>query len=345
MSVTDETTQTTAPATPELTHAEIVEQIRHQHRPDAAVGDALVASLDQTAQRAANVDALAAGVRGETVTPAGLSSGELLELLADQPAPGTARAKLAAARRSGGSPQVPLLEWLADQPQPEPPVTPEPYANPMLATTREAPRPLTAEELAYLDRFRGVAPSQVSIEDASELARLELLAESGAGQRLVADVVAPLRRHHDRLAEEAELRAELARLRPSPWRQRQENLEALATWLAETLANEAEADLRRHLTDDTPSDLTEQLVAVARAGATPAAQKLLRDRWDREEGELSHRRAEVEQQLLHLAWGGDPKSSRARQQANARKSRQRQRTPKQEDLRAALYEQFGVTGR
>lgn len=324
---------------PQTTRDEVVERIRHDNRPDTAAGVAVLAAMDQT-RESPGTAAIRAGAAGES-RPEALSSDELLDLLVDQPSTGRMRALNQKLNRSGRSPQAPLLNWLANEQPPEPPVAPDRYVNPMLAVPDGPRQPLTSEQLAFLERFRGATASMVSAEDAAELARLEQVAESGAGQRLVAEVVAPIRRHHDRREEEAELRAELDRLRPSSWRSRRDNLPVLAGWVGDVMADEAETALREYLVPGTPPEIAAELVAGCRTAALSSAHQRLAEIWDAAEADLAAQRSTLEERLLHLAWGGDPKSSAGRQTSAATARRQRRAMPTPGQLRDQLFSQFG----
>lgn len=83
-------------------------------------------------------------------------------------------------------------------------------------------------------------------------------------------------------------------------------------------------------------------MATARAGAEGSALQRLTEAWERAENELAHRRAVVEERLLHLAWGGDPRSSAVLQARATGRRRQRQQQPSHREMRDRLYRQFGV---
>ncbi len=181
------------------------------------------------------------------------------------------------------------------------------YDNPARLAEKPSPRQLSIGDFEFVRNFDGADPTAVSSADVKLLARLEAAAESESDRRVVARVLNPIRRHHDRREEEAELHYEIARNQPSGWR--------CATvrdlWepvLAERLAEEVRTELEPQLRAASP-ELRDKMLATAESDAKAEARQRIRDLWAELDGEASEKVTRAKARLSELARGADPASS------------------------------------
>ncbi len=199
-----------------------------------------------------------------------------------------------------------LLEW-SMKVEPKHP-EPETYDNPArLNNWRRRPRALTQGDFEFVRTLEGVEPAKVSREDVRLLAELEAAAESDSERRVVARVLRPIRRLHDRREEEAELRNEVARHRPSGWRCPTVR-DAWTPVLAERLAEEARAELEPQLAR-LPADVREKTLGAVEEDARREAQTKVRELWAELDGEAARKVNAAQTRLSALALGADPVSS------------------------------------
>jgi hypothetical protein len=218
------------------------------------------------------------------------------------------RQKLESVRGMGGPTQEQrLMDW-ALQVEPKRPSAVEVSQNPArLPDWKREPRALSAGEIEFLRSFEGVEPSKVPTEDVQLLAKMEASAESEPERRAVARVLNPMRRLHDRREEEAELRNEVARHRPSGWRCPTVR-QAWEPVLAERLAEEARAELEPQLTG-LSQDLREKTLAAAEEDARREAQIRIRELWGELDAEAAGKVRTAQARLSALALGANPVSS------------------------------------
>ncbi len=246
--------------------------------------------------------------------PQKLSSREILRLLALDPYRSMERGRLRATRdrlqdgrRGGGrSAEQQLLDWsLSVEPKRD---TVERYDNPArINGPRPRQRSLSLGDFEFVRSFDGADPSTVSVDDVKHLAELEAAAESQSDRRVVARVFGPIRAHHDRREEEAELRSQIARHQPSGWRSRAV-LEAWEPVLAQRLAEEARAELEPQLRG-VAAEVREKTLAAAESEAKAEARQRIDELWADLDAEASERVATARARLAALAAGADPTSS------------------------------------
>ncbi len=240
--------------------------------------------------------------------PFRLAGAELLEVVSRDPRDplhrGRLRALLARLQRESygrPTPQRPLLEWMLAQAEGS-----SSYDHPMRGPVNGRPRALTVGDVEFLNSLRGVPPAHVSAQDAALLHELDAVAESSTERRLVAQVVDPVRRHHDRCAEEAQLRATVAR---QPWHSPENRLLALQ-WVEDAMVAEARARLNAQLQPGTRDDVRERIEHEAIEGARGLARAGMEEAWVTGDPRLAVEREAARARLSELARGADPRSSK-----------------------------------
>lgn len=201
-----------------------------------------------------------------------------------------------------------LLEWMIDAHTRRP--DGRVYSNPArLPEGRRKPRPLTAADIEFVCSFDGTSPASVPAEDIRLLAQLEAAAQDEISRRVVARVLGPIRRHHDRQEEEAELRNTVDR-HSSTWRTSTVR-DAWAPVLAERLAEEARAEIEPQL-----SGLDPVVREKALHGAASEAERSASTRVDEVLAALDREAAAkvkvAQRRLAALAGGAEPESSAVR---------------------------------
>lgn len=242
-----------------------------------------------------------------------LSSDEILRVLSLDPNHdmdhGRLRAKLHQLQTGrygrGVTREQELLEWAMGV-EPKRP-SKDPYDNPARLTEKPSSRQLSIGDFEFVRTFDGADPKTVSAADVKLLAQLEAAAESESERRVVARVLGPIRRHHDKKEEEAELHYEIARHQPSGWRCATVR-EAWEPVLAERLAEEVKAELEPQLTGATP-EVRQKMLATAESDAKAGARQRIRDLWAELDGEANEKVATAKARLSELARGADPASS------------------------------------
>lgn len=142
-----------------------------------------------------------------------LTAKQILDAVRAQPGLDRTRGRLAALKRfSAGAAsdfyEQRLLDQLGDVPTPR---RDTPYDNPiavagMAPPSNQPPRTLSGSDVAWLQRLPS-DPAAVSYTDARTVSRLAQQVQPGSGDaRLVASVLAPLRRLHDGRAAQVEVR-------------------------------------------------------------------------------------------------------------------------------------------
>ncbi len=243
-----------------------------------------------------------------------LSSEEILRVLSWDPNRdmdhGRIRAKLhqleTGRHGRGVTREQELLEW-AMEVEPKRPSEDQAYDNPARLTEKPSPRQLSIGDLEFVRTFDGADPKTVSAADVKLLAQLEAAADSESERRVVARVLSPIRRVHDRKEEEAELHYEIARHQPSGWRCAIVR-DAWEPVLAERLAEEVRTELEPQLTGATP-EVRQKMLATAESDARAGARQRIRDLWADLDGEANEKVATAKARLSELARGADPASS------------------------------------
>lgn len=199
-----------------------------------------------------------------------------------------------------------LLEW-SMKVEPKHPVL-QSYENPArLNDWQRQRRALTQGDFEFARTLEGVEPAKVSSEDVRLLAEMEAVAQSEPERRVVARVLNPIRRHHDRQEEEVELRNEVVRHRPTGWRCPTVR-DAWTPVLAERLAEEARAELEPQLAG-LPPDVRDKTLRAADEDARREAQTKVLGLWAQLDGEAAAKVRAAEARLSALALGADPVSS------------------------------------
>jgi hypothetical protein len=254
-------------------------------------------------------------VSGRPVPVRELSVDELLRILALDPSDRLARGQLRALRRrlsantTRRTPDRDLVEFmLTAEPAEQPAVAG--HVHPMqLPGPRPKPRPFTTGDIEYLRTFEGVDPSTVSEDDARLLSELEVVAQSPTERRLVERVADPIRRHHDRLAEEAPLRAAIdATSRVVAFRSPPVESRVLPL-LEDRLVAEARAIVERGLVGAS-DEVRERTIAAAENDARAQARGALTEVWRSAEEDRQTVRDAAQARLDSLAGGADPKSTK-----------------------------------
>lgn len=246
--------------------------------------------------------------RGQGKRRSRATSAELVELLTLDPGRQYDRGRLKARRASLEGDDRTLVDKILALCEPTTDAA-APLTHPMALDRAPKRRGgLNAGDLKLLDDLRAAAPSAISDTDARIVAELEAVAETSAERRLVAQVAEPLRRHHDRRLEEAQLRTTVAdAARPVGWR----TLESAALpLLADRMTEEALAQVANDLKDAGVSrETVERMMDDAATLAERNARDVLTGAWRAAEDERNSRKAAAEFRLSELALGKPPKSS------------------------------------
>ncbi len=232
-----------------------------------------------------------------------------------------------------------LLEW-SMQVEPKRRLEREVYDNPArLGDPKRNPRPLTLGDFEFVRSLQGADPKDVPAGDVRHLAELEAAAESYSERSVVARVMDPIRRFHDRREEEVELHSEIARNQPSGWR--------CATvrdlWepvLAERLAEEVRTELEPQLRAASP-ELRDKMLATAESDARAEARQRIRDLWAELDGEASEKVTRAKARLSELARGADPASSAIARRDGGGIEEGRRRGREAREAREARADAFG----
>ena len=214
-----------------------------------------------------------------------------------------------AARRGVGEPTVEqqLLEWSLGTERPKDPEVTT-HDNPArLGDVKRSPRTLTAGDLEFVRTFEGVDPGSVAAQDVRLLAELEASAETAAERRVVARVLEPVRRHHDRKQEEAGLLTEIARHTPSGWRSARVR-DAWLPVLTERISEEQRAEIEPQLAG-LPPDVQEKTLRSVEADARQQASDRIHELWAGLDAEANAKVDAARRRLSALASGADPESS------------------------------------
>lgn len=274
-----------------------------------------------------------------------LTSEEILCALGLDPNDSMDRGRLRAirhrldARRGMGGPtsEQELLDWtLTVAPKdPEPRVHEYPAR---MGDRRPSRRSLTQGDFEFVRSFEGADPKAVPAEDVKLLAELEAAAETESERRAVARVFAPIRRHHDRREEEAELRNQIDRNTPSGFRSAKVR-EAWQPLLAERLAEEARSEIEPQLAE-LPPDVREKTLRSVEADAHQQAQQRIRDLWAGLDAEAGGRVKAARERFSALAAGADPQSSAIRTADNSSLEAGRRRGREDRKAREAALDAF-----
>ncbi len=230
-----------------------------------------------------------------------------------------------------------LLEWsLTVQPKR---VEPETYDNPArLQDAKRERRSLTAGDFEFVRTFEGAEPSKVPAEDVRLLAQLEAVAQDESERRVVARVLSPIRRHHDRKEEEARLRNTIADHKPSGYRC-SVIADAWVPVLAERLAEENRAELEPQLAG-LPSDVREKTLRTVERDAEREARDRVSELWRQLDVEAAAKVNTAQARLSALALGADPESSAVRTSETSSIEEGRRRGREDREAREARADAF-----
>jgi hypothetical protein len=277
-----------------------------------------------------------------------LSSKEILRALSLDPSDSMQRGRLRALRQQledkrgigGLTPEQEVLDWcLTVEPKGRDSGT---YANPARISGRPELRPLGRGDFEFVRSFEDADPNSVSAEDVKLLAELEASAETESERRVVARVLGPIRRYHDRREEEANLRAEIARQTPSGFRSTKVR-DAWKPVLAERLAEEATAEIEPQLAG-LPPDLRDKTLRSVKVDAQLEADKKIRELWASLDSEANGRVKAARDRLSALASGADPQSSAIRTPADSSLEAGRRRGREAREAREAKVGAFANFG-
>ncbi len=231
-----------------------------------------------------------------------------------------------------------LVEW-ALQVEPKEPKPDTFYVNPArLPEGKRSQRTLSLGELEFVRQFEGAKPESVSPEDVKLLAELELEAESEPERRVVARVVGPIRRHHDRKEEEQRLRNTIARHTPSGYRCPQVR-EAWQPVLAERLFEESRAEIEPQLAG-LPADVREKTLRTLERDAQREAQERIQRLWADLDAKGKREVRAARERLSALALGADPETSATRTAVDSSIEEGRRRGIEHREAREAKADAF-----
>jgi len=203
-----------------------------------------------------------------------------------------------------------LIDWLLESfPTTAPKPKPALYDNPARLDGPRQQRSLAPGDFEFVRTLATERPERAAPEDVRHLAELEAAASSESERRVVGRVLAPIRRHHDRLEEESTLRHELASV-PTPVRRPAVTAE-VTKLLRLRLAEERRAELEPAIAS-APAHLREQLVrdlVTEVSSAERAATPMLQARWAEADAQVAQRTTEGQRRLTALVLGADPVSS------------------------------------
>jgi hypothetical protein len=274
-----------------------------------------------------------------------LSSAEILRALSFDPNHSMDHGRLSGIRRrlessrgaGGPTPEQEVLDWCLTVEPKDPEV--RHYDNPArIRDRRPSLRALTVGDFEFVRSFEGADPKSVSAEDVKLLAETEASAESEAERRVVARVLGPIRRYHDRKEEEAELLTEIARHTPSGFRCAKVR-EAWQPVLAERLAEEARAEIEPQLAG-LPADVREKTLRSVEADAQVEADKKIRELWASLASEANGRVQAARERLSALATGAEPRSSVIRTPEDSSLEEGRRRGREAREAREARVDAF-----
>ncbi len=274
-----------------------------------------------------------------------LTSEEILSALALNPNRPMDRGRLRAihqqleARRGigGRTREQELLDSMLTV-QPKDPA-PRVHENPArLHGGRRERRSLSLADVELVRSFRDADPKAVPPEDVKLLAELEAAAETESERRVVARVFAPIRRHHDRKEEEAQLTNEINRNTPSGFRSSRVR-EAWEPVLAERLAEEARAEIEPQLAG-LPPDVRKKTIRGLETDAQQEAKQRIHALWAELEADATAKAKAARDRLSALALGADPQSSAIRTSGDSSMEEGRRRGREVREAREAQADAF-----
>ena len=235
------------------------------------------------------------------------------------------------------TPEQNLLEWtLTVQPKR---VEPESYDNPArLQDAQRERRALTPGDLEFVRTFEGAEPSKVPAEDVRLLAQLEATAQDESERRVVARVLGPIRRHHDRKDEEAQLRNTIAEHKSSGYRC-SVIADAWVPVLAERLAEENRAELEPPLAG-LPAHVREKKLRPVERDAEREARDRVSGLWRQLDGEAAEKVNAAQARLSALTLGADPETSAIRTSETSSMEEGRRRGREHREAREARADAF-----
>jgi hypothetical protein len=261
--------------------------------------------------REAMVDALRSG---RTPPTPKMSTDDLLRVLAMDPSDRLAQGRLKALRTRlshGTSLRTPDRELIDFMLATEPvDVVPAVHDHPMrLRGAPPKPRALTAGDFEFVRSIKDKPPASVTAAEARLLAELEAVAQSNTERHVIGAVADPVRRHHDRLAEEGPLRARVERAsRQVPFHSTAVESRVLPL-LVDRMAEEARAELAPELAN-APDEVRERALAAAESDAQQQARGALHELWRLSAAERAAERDAAQARLTGLAQGSSPKSTK-----------------------------------
>ncbi len=151
-------------------------------------------------------------------------------------------------------------------------------------------------------------------------------------------MLGPIRRHHDRKEEEAQLRNTIAEHKPSGYRC-SVIADAWVPVLAERLAEENRAEIEPQLAG-LPSDVREKTVAAVTNDAQREARDRVSELWRQLDGEAAEKVNTAQARLSALALEADPESSAIRTSETSSMEEGRRRGREHREAREARADAF-----